>query len=119
MRSRDALVVVFLSVVVLVLFEGSSVRHAGDDMQPGLERDVVRAVGEPAGWVSDRLPFDEWGDDALAFLEDEGASEAGRLRRRAARPPPRGVPPVSPDSFDPAELGAEPRAAAARSTRCS
>ena len=107
MRARDALVVVFLSVVVLVLFEGSSVRQAGDDMQPGLERDVVRAVGEPAGWVSDRLPFDEWGDDALAFLEDEGASGQGGFdgSRRAAAT---GVPPVSPDSFDPAELGVEP-----------
>ena len=77
MRARDALAVVFLSVVVLVLFEGSSVRQAGDDMQPGFERNVVRAVGKPAGWVSDRLPFDEWGDDALAFLEDEGTAEQG------------------------------------------
>ena len=72
-RARDALVVVFLSVVVLVLFEGSSVRQAGDDLRPGFQRDVVRTVGEPAGCVADRLPFDEWGDDALAFLEDEGA----------------------------------------------
>jgi lysophospholipase L1-like esterase len=106
-RSRDALVVVFLSVVVLVLFEGSSVRQAGDDMQPGVERDVVRAVGEPAGWISDRLPFDEWGDDALAFLEDEGVGEEGGFddARRAGAT---GVPPVPPDSFDPTELGAKP-----------
>jgi len=67
-RSRDALVVVFLAVVVLVLFEGSSVRTASEEMQPGFERDVVEAVGEPTGWVADRLPFDEWVDDALAFL---------------------------------------------------
>ena len=58
---------------------------AGEEMQPGLERDVVRAVGKPAGWVADRLPFDEWSDDALAFLEDEGAGERGRLRRGRAR----------------------------------
>jgi lysophospholipase L1-like esterase len=106
-RSRDALVVVFISVVVLVLFEGASVRTAGEEMQPGLERDVVVAVGEPAGWVADRLPFDEWGDDALAFLEDEGVGEEGGFGATptAARG---GVPAVSPDSFDPAELGAEP-----------
>jgi lysophospholipase L1-like esterase len=105
-RSRDALVVVFLSVVVLTLFEGSSVRTAGDEMQPGLERDVVVAVGAPAGWVADRLPFDEWGDDALAFLEDEGVGDEGGFGATptAARG---GVPAVSPDSFDPAELGAE------------
>jgi lysophospholipase L1-like esterase len=106
-RSRDALVVVFLSVVVLTLFEGSSVRTAGDEMQPGLERDVVVAVGGPTGWVADRLPFDEWGDDALAFLEDEGVGDEGGFGATptAARG---GVPAVSPDSFDPAELGGEP-----------
>ena len=104
--ARDALVVVFLSVLVLVLFEGSSVRQAGDDLQPGVERDVVRAVGKPAGWVADRLPFDEWGDDALAFLEvvKSGASGGfGDARRADAA----AVPAVSPDSFDPAELGAK------------
>jgi hypothetical protein len=106
-RARDALVVVFLSVVVLVLFEGSSVRQAGDDLQPGLERDVVSAVGKPAGWVSDRLPFDEWSDDALAFLEDEGPTTGGGFEE-ARRSDAAAVPAVSPDSFDPAELGAKP-----------
>ena len=108
LRSRDALVVVFISVVVLVLFEGSSVRTAGEEMQPGVERDVVVAVGKPAGWVADRLPFDEWGDDALAFLEDEGVGDEGGFGSTptATRG---GIPPVSPDSFDPAELGIEPK----------
>jgi lysophospholipase L1-like esterase len=105
-RARDALIVVFLSVVVLVLFEGSSVRQAGDDLQPGLERDVVRAVGEPAGWLADRLPFDEWGDDALAFLEDEGSGDSGGFGD-ARRADAGAVPAVPPDSFDPAELGAK------------
>jgi hypothetical protein len=76
-------------------------------MQPGFERDVVVAVGKPSGWVADRLPFDEWGDDALAFLEDEGVGDEGGFGSTpaAARG---GVPAVSPDSFDPAELGAKP-----------
>ncbi len=105
-RSRDALVVVFLAVVVLVLFEGASVRTAGEEMQPGVERDVVVAVGKPAGWIADRTPLDEWGDDALAFLEDEGVGEEGGFDSApAARG---GIPAVTPDSFDPAELGAEP-----------
>jgi lysophospholipase L1-like esterase len=106
-RSRDALVVVFLAVVLLVLFEGGSVRTAGDEMQPGFERDVVVAVGEPSGWVADRLPFDEVGDDALAFLEDGGVGDEGGFDSTptATRG---GVPPVSPDSFDPADLGAKP-----------
>jgi uncharacterized protein len=106
--ARDALIVVFISVVVLVLFEGSSIRTAGDELQPGLERDVVLGVGDPAGWVADRLPFDELGDDALAFLEDEGVGQEGGFE---AAPTTAGgrVPPVTPDAFDPEELGAEPQ----------
>ena len=108
-RSRDALVVVFVAVVLLVLFEGSSVRTAGEEMQPGFERDVVVAVGKPSGWVADRLPFDEWGDDALAFLEDEGVGDEGGFDSTPLATRRRGVPAVSPDSFDPAQLGAKPK----------
>ena len=107
LHARDSLVVVFLAVVVLVLFEGGSVRHAGDQMQPGVERDVIRAVGEPTGWIADRLPFDEWGDDALAFLEDDDVGAAGGFDSTPTAASGR-VPPVTPDAFDPADLGAEP-----------
>jgi lysophospholipase L1-like esterase len=107
-RSRDALVVVFLSVVLLVLFEGASVRTAGEEMQPGFERDVVEAVGEPTGWLADRTPLDEWGDDALAFLEDEGVGDRGGFETTSTTARG-GIPPVTPESFDPAEIGAEPR----------
>ena len=70
LTARHALIVVFLAALLLVLFEGSSIRSAGEEMDPGLERDLVLAVGEPAGWLADRIPFDEWTDDALAVLED-------------------------------------------------
>jgi hypothetical protein len=56
--------------------------------------------------VADRLPFDEWGDDALAFLEDEGSGASGGFGD-ARRADAAAVPAVSPDSFDPAELGAK------------
>ena len=108
LHARDALIVVFASVVVLTLFEGSSVRTAGEEMQPGLERDVVVAVGAPAGWVADRLPFDEGGDDALAFLEDEGVGGEGGFDSAPAAASGR-IPAVLPESFDPVELGAEPK----------
>ena len=108
-RARDALVVVFISVVLLVLFEGSAIRNAGQDMQPGLERDLVSAFGEPAGWVADRLPFDEVGDDALAFLEDNEGTGAGGFDSAPRASASGEVPPVLPDSFDPADLGEKPR----------
>jgi hypothetical protein len=68
---------------------------------------VVVAVGEPAGWLADRTPLDEWGDDALAFLEDEGVGEQGGFDTTPSTAPG-GVPAVTPDAFDPTELGAEP-----------
>ena len=77
--------VVLLAVVLLVLFEGSSVRTAGEEMDPGFQRDVVLAVGKPTGWVADRLPFDEWADDALAFLEDDGVGDEGGFDSHAER----------------------------------
>ena len=108
--ARDGILVVLLAVVLLVLFEGPSIRHSGQDMQPGVERDALRAVGAPAGWVADRLPFDEASDEALAVLEDDAETGAGTFgRARGAG----GVPPVPPESFDPAALGDPSRTAAA------
>jgi lysophospholipase L1-like esterase len=57
LTARDAVKVVATAVVLLVLFEGTSLRHAGEEMQPGWERSVVLAVGKPVGWVTDRLPL--------------------------------------------------------------
>jgi lysophospholipase L1-like esterase len=108
LRSRDAIVAVALAALLLVVFEGSSIRLSGEEMQPGFERDVVLAIGKPAGWIADRLPFDEWGDSALAFLEDDEVGGVGGFDRAPAAGGARGVPAVPPDSFDPQDLGAEP-----------
>ena len=107
--ARSALVVVFLAALLLVLFEGSSIRDAGEEMDPGLGRELTLAIGEPTGWVSDLLPFEDWTDDALAFLEDEDVGAAGAFQSAASGAGTgRGVPPVPPSSFDPGELGMEP-----------
>lgn len=108
LSARHALIVVFLAALLLVLFEGSSVRQAGEEMDPGLARELTLAIGEPAGWVSDRLPFDDWTDDALAFLEDQGVGEAGGFESAGTARVAGGVPPVPPSSFDPGELGVRP-----------
>ena len=109
-RARDGILVVFVAALLLSLFEGSSIREAGQEMQPGVKRELVLAVGEPAGWLSDRVPFDEWTDDALAFLEDDGVGSAGGFGAAGSASGGRTVPPVSPESFDPAELGQKPPA---------
>ncbi|MGH2897502.1 MAG: hypothetical protein ACRDMZ_02420, partial [Solirubrobacteraceae bacterium] len=48
-RARDALLCVFVAVVLLLLSEGGSIRSSGEKMDPGIERTVVLAVGTPAG----------------------------------------------------------------------
>ena len=111
LTARHAVTAVLIAVLLLALFEGSSIRSAGEEMDPGVARELTLAVGAPAGWIADRLPFDEWTDDALAFLEDDGVGDQGGFGDSApAVGGARGVPAVPPSSFDPAELGAQPAA---------
>ena len=111
LSARQAVIVVFIAALLLALFEGSSIRSAGEEMDPGIARELTLAVGAPTGWIADRLPFDEWTDDALAFIEDDGVGEGGGFEASAlAAGGVRGVPAVPPSSFDPAELGSRPTA---------
>lgn len=105
LSARHALIAVFLAALLLALFEGSSINQAGEEMEPGLARELTLAIGEPLGWVSEQLPFDDWTDDALAFLEDQGVGRAGGFESAGAARVAGGVPPVPPSSFDPGELG--------------
>jgi len=75
-RARDALLVVWLAVVLLVVFQGGAVREGAEELAPGVGRDIVEAVGEPTGWVADRLPFSDPADDVLARLETAGGPAA-------------------------------------------
>jgi lysophospholipase L1-like esterase len=111
LRARDTVLCIAFAVVLLVLFEGRSVREAGEEMRPGWERSVVLAVGRPAGWVADALPLAAVADDVTAWLSpeddlDEGPGGFDEAPATAAG----GVPPVTPDAFDPRTLGEEPPA---------
>jgi hypothetical protein len=108
LRSRDALLTVLVAVVLLALFEGPSVRAAGEEMQPGWERSVVLAVGKPTGWLADLLPLHKI--DLFGWIAADDSSGGGQSFDTPAATRSEGpVPPVSPDSFDPADLGAKPR----------
>ncbi len=76
LRARDALLVVWLAVVLLVVFQGAAVRGGAEELAPGIGRDVVAAIGEPTGWIADELPFSGHTDDALAWLETAGGPAA-------------------------------------------
>lgn len=77
-RARDAVAATTLCTLLLLVFAGGAVRDAADELDPGIGRDIVKAVGGPAGWVSDRLPLSEPRRDALAWLSpDEELSGGG------------------------------------------
>src|SRR3954447_22337199 len=59
----DAVKAVTLTTLLLLLFAGGAVRKAANELDPGLGRDIVKAIGEPAGWISDQLPFSDTRSD--------------------------------------------------------
>ena len=82
---RDLLICVGLAMLLLVLFEGHSIRHAGEELKPGWQRTMVLAVGHPAGWVSDELYLDDF---IPGFQSAELPSYlGGRSTERAERNP--------------------------------
>jgi lysophospholipase L1-like esterase len=66
--SWDAVKAVTLTTLLLVIFAGGSIRKAADELKPGLGRDIVKAVGGPAGWIADRLPFADTRENLTAWL---------------------------------------------------
>ena len=112
LRARDALVVVGVVTLLLVLFQGQAVRNWGEQMDPGIGRDVVLAFGEPAGWIADRLPLADATDDVTGLDRLGGRPRRQRRLRRPHRDRRRRRRPTSrrssPESFDPLALGEEP-----------
>jgi len=113
LRARDALMCVFVAVVLLLIVQGNSMRSAGEKMEPGLQRDIVLAVGGPGGWVADRFGVHDDVERLTASLSpDDTLSSAGGFDDTTApgvaQPANGGVTPVTPDAFDPAALGAKP-----------
>jgi hypothetical protein len=110
-RARDAVAAVCLVGVLLVLFAGRAVRNAGEQMDPGVYRDVVLVVGKPAGWVSDQLPLADAAHDATAWLSpDQELAASGGFESAPSAGSAAGAqaPPVTAAAFDPAQIGAQP-----------
>lgn len=113
--ARDAVLATVLITFLLLVFSGGSVKRAGEELNPGVGRDVVLAVGKPAGWVAEQLPFAEIGHTLTGWLSpdqklvgagfEEAAAGAG-----AGSAGGRGPSPVTPEWFDGRALGeAAPR----------
>jgi lysophospholipase L1-like esterase len=118
LRARDALICVFVAVILLLLIEGASIRNTGKKMDSGIQRSVVLAVGHPAGWLADQLPLAAAADKLTAALSPDDDLSGGPGGFNSA--PVGGGPvqaagtgaaaaPITTDAFDPAELGVKPR----------
>ncbi len=99
--ARQAIGLVLLVMALLVVFAGDSVRNQGEELDDGIVKDVVLAVGHPAGWVADTLPFAPVADELTGWVssdDDLGAKDGsfttlpagtgGRVGATAARIPP-------------------------------
>lgn len=109
--ARDAIITVFVTAFVLVLFQGNSMKHAGERLKPGIQREVVLAVGKPAGWIADQLPLHTVAHDLTAGLSpDTQLAEEGGFDQPPAAGAVNEVPVVTPDAFAPEAIGAKPAA---------
>jgi hypothetical protein len=106
--ARDAVKAVLVAILLLVLFAGGSVRRAGAQMTPGVAKDVVVAVGKPAGWVSDQLPFKTVRTKMTSWLSpdaDLASSGGSGFASVSSTGSASAIPPVTPDAFDPGAFG--------------
>lgn len=112
--ARDAVLSTVFIAFILLVFSGGSVRQAGEEMDPGAYRDIVMAVGAPAGWVADQLPLAEIGHTLTGWLSpdtelvgasfEEGAAAGGGGGAAG------GPSPVTPEWFEADALGeAQPK----------
>jgi lysophospholipase L1-like esterase len=121
MRARDALICVFVAVLLLLVLEGASIRNSGKKMESGVQRTVVLAVGHPAGWLADRLPLAEAADKLTAALSPDddlsggpgGFNSApvggGPVQAAGTAAGTAAAAPITADAFDPADLGEKPK----------
>ncbi|MBA3329132.1 MAG: DUF459 domain-containing protein [Solirubrobacterales bacterium] len=98
-----------IAAVLLALFGGRGIRDEAKEMEPGLTRSTLTAIGAPTGWLADRLPFADVTDalgDALSPEDDLG--EAAPVASSGPAAGADTTAPVDPAAFDPASIGATP-----------
>jgi hypothetical protein len=103
--ARDAVVATSLVAALLLLFSGGSVRRAGEELNPGLGRDLVLAVGKPAAWVAEGLPLAEVGHTLTGWLSPNPHLVGVGFTEGGAAPAAGGPSPVTREWFEGGALG--------------
>ena len=107
--ARDAIICIGLCTLLLVLFEGHSLRRSGEEMRPGWERTLVLAAGRPAAELTDGLGLAGVKDRLVGWVHPgQTLSGHGGFDQASVSVAAGGVPPVTPDAFDPRALGQQP-----------
>src|ERR1700752_4381524 len=76
--AREAIAAIAIAAILLIAAAGTSIRKAGEEMNPGIGRDAVLAVGRPAAWIAERLPVRSVAHTLTAWLSpDQNLSGAG------------------------------------------
>jgi hypothetical protein len=105
----QAVVAVAITSLLLILFSGTSIRHAGEEMKPGIGRDIVLGFGKPAGWLADRLPLADAANNLTSVVAaNDNLGSAGGFDQPISSGPTGKVPPATPENFDPLQLGEQP-----------
>ena len=108
LTARDAIICIGLCTLLLVLFEGHSIRRAGEEMRPGWERSLVLAAGRPAAELTDGLGLAGVKNIVGWVHPGQTLSGPGGFDQASVSVAAGGVPPVTPDAFDPRALGQQP-----------
>ena len=106
--ARDAVKAMLLTAAFLILFSGNSIGNAADELEPGLERDVLEVIGAPAGWIADNTPLEEAGNSITAGLSPDSELGEGGFGSETISGEGTAIAPVTADAFDPAAIGEEP-----------
>jgi lysophospholipase L1-like esterase len=110
-RARDGVLAVALASLLLVLAQGQSIRKAGDQLKPGVGRDAILAVGDPAAFLAERTPLASATTRATALVSpNQSLGSTGGFAGARPAAGANQIPVVTPDAFDPTELGAKPPA---------
>jgi hypothetical protein len=105
-RAREGVAAILVCALLLVIFQGPSILKAGDEMNSGIGRDAVLAVGKPSNWIARKLPFVEIASTSTTWLNPEpNLSGPGGFANAKTLAASGAVPPVSPTAFEPAAIG--------------
>ena len=108
-RARDGIIAVAVAACLLIVCAGGSVKKTGEEMSPGIGRDIVLGVGRPAAWISDQLPLRSAAHMLTAWLSpNRSLGAAGRFVSISHMRATSAIPPVTPAAFKPSQLGTRP-----------